>query len=97
MGIEAILSELNEQQKIAACMANNHALILAGAGSGKTKTIIARAAYLISSGTPAHRIHILTFTRRSASSRGCCSGVKGLNISYLVHFVDPKGTKGIWM
>lgn len=67
MGIEAILTELNEQQKIAACMPNNHALILAGAGSGKTKTIIARAAYLISSGTPAHRIHILTFTRRSAS------------------------------
>lgn len=48
-------------------MPPRHALVLAGAGCGKTKTIVARAAYLISTGTPSHRIQILTFTRRSAS------------------------------
>ena len=48
-------------------MQRQHALVLAGAGCGKTKTIIARAAFLISNGTPSHRIQILTFTRRAAS------------------------------
>jgi DNA helicase II / ATP-dependent DNA helicase PcrA len=67
MTIASLLSDLNEHQRIAASMPNQHTLVLAGAGCGKTKTIVARAAFLISSGTPAHRIQILTFTRRSAS------------------------------
>ena len=67
MTIDSLLSELNEHQRIAASMQRQHALVLAGAGCGKTKTIIARTAFLISNGTPAHRIQILTFTRRSAS------------------------------
>jgi DNA helicase II / ATP-dependent DNA helicase PcrA len=67
MTIESLLSELNEPQRLAASMQRQHALVLAGAGCGKTKTIIARAAFLISNGTPANRIQILTFTRRSAS------------------------------
>ena len=67
MTLHSVLAELNSSQRIAACMARQHALILAGAGTGKTKTIVARAAYLISNGTPAHRIQILAFTRRAAS------------------------------
>ncbi|RLJ19148.1 ATP-dependent DNA helicase PcrA [bacterium endosymbiont of Escarpia laminata] len=67
MTINQLLSDLNENQRKAACMPRQHALILAGAGTGKTKTIVSRAAYLISNGTPAHRIQILAFTRRSAS------------------------------
>ncbi len=67
MSIERLLDELNPRQREAATLTNQHALVLAGAGAGKTKTIIARAAYLISSGIPASRIRILTFTRRSAS------------------------------
>lgn len=63
----SLLSELNEHQRIAATMNNQHALVLAGAGCGKTKTIVARAAFLISSGVPANRIQILTFTKRSAA------------------------------
>ncbi|MCK5679811.1 UvrD-helicase domain-containing protein, partial [bacterium] len=53
MSIENLLSELNQSQFQAACMPSKHALILAGAGTGKTKTIVARAAYLISIGVPA--------------------------------------------
>ncbi|MDX2494973.1 MAG: ATP-dependent helicase [Desulfuromusa sp.] len=67
MSIQYLLEELNEAQREAATLPNRHALVLAGAGSGKTKTIIARAAYLIAAGIPAHRIKILTFTRRAAS------------------------------
>ena len=67
MTINSLLSELNEHQRIAATMQRQHALVLAGAGCGKTKTIVARAAFLISAGTPSHRIQILTFTRRAAS------------------------------
>ena len=67
MTIDSLLSELNEHQRVAASMQCQHALVLAGAGCGKTKTIVARAAFLISDGTPSHRIQILTFTRRAAS------------------------------
>ncbi len=67
MSLELLLRELNESQRNAATVANTHTLVLAGAGCGKTKTIIARAAYLISEGTSPERIQLLTFTRRSAS------------------------------
>jgi DNA helicase II / ATP-dependent DNA helicase PcrA len=67
MTIESLLAELNSNQRIAASIGRQHALILAGAGTGKTKTIIARAAYLIANGTPPHRIQIMAFTRRAAS------------------------------
>lgn len=66
MTIHSLLAELNESQRLAAMGEAQHALVLAGAGSGKTKTIVARAAFLISQGVPAQRIQILTFTRRSA-------------------------------
>lgn len=67
MSLNHLLDELNKEQLKAACMSQQHALVLAGAGTGKTKTIVARAAYLIANGTPADRIQILAFTRRSAS------------------------------
>lgn len=67
MTFDTLLASLNEHQRAAATLARQHGLVLAGAGAGKTKTIVARAAFLISEGVPAHRIQILTFTRRSAS------------------------------
>ena len=65
--MDTLLSDLNPKQRRAASIARQHALVLAGAGTGKTRTIIARAAYLIFNGTPAHRIQIMAFTRRAAS------------------------------
>jgi DNA helicase-2/ATP-dependent DNA helicase PcrA len=67
MDIEKLIENLNEHQRNAVTFAGTHALVIAGAGTGKTRTIIARAACLIHSGSQAERIQILTFTRRSAS------------------------------
>jgi len=61
------IEELNESQKKAVEFNGKHLLVLAGAGTGKTHTIISRAAYLISSGTRGNRIQILSFTRKSAN------------------------------
>ena len=41
--------------------------MLAGAGCGKTKTIIARCEHLIANGVPASRIYVMTFTRKAAA------------------------------
>lgn len=67
MSLASLIDELNPQQKQAATTESQHSLVLAGAGCGKTKTIVARAAYLVDQGIPANQIQILTFTRRSAS------------------------------
>lgn len=61
------LSELNSNQLKAVTFQGKHLLVLAGAGTGKTKTIISRASYLISNGVNPSKIQILTFTKRAAS------------------------------
>jgi DNA helicase II / ATP-dependent DNA helicase PcrA len=61
-----ILERLNEEQRRAATHAAGPLLVLAGAGTGKTRTLVARAAWLRSQGVPASRILLLTFTRRAA-------------------------------
>ena len=60
--------ELNPQQKAAAQYRGSakSLLIMAGAGCGKTRTIIARASNLIRSGVDASRILMMTFTNRAA-------------------------------
>ena len=58
--------KLNSQQLQAATFDGKHLLVLAGAGTGKTRTIIARAIYLLQKGADPHRIKILSFTRKSA-------------------------------
>jgi len=57
---------LNKQQLAAATYNGKHLLVLAGAGTGKTRTIIARALHLISTGVQPTRIKILSFTKKSA-------------------------------
>lgn len=59
-------SSLNPQQQQAATFNGKHLLVRAGAGTGKTRVIIARARHLIDSGVPPQRILILSFTRKSA-------------------------------
>ena len=61
-----MLSTLNEAQQIAAKHIDGPLLILAGAGTGKTKTITSRLAYLISLGIDPAATLTLTFTNKAA-------------------------------
>src|SRR5438477_2749336 len=58
--------ELNEQQHAAVSAPPGPALIIAGAGSGKTRTLTYRVAYLLEQGIPADRVLLLTFTNKAA-------------------------------
>ena len=58
--------ELNPQQHAAVTAPPGPALVIAGAGSGKTRTLIYRVAFLLEQGIPADRILLLTFTNKAA-------------------------------
>jgi DNA helicase II / ATP-dependent DNA helicase PcrA len=65
-GPVAALDALNDDQRRAATYRGGPLLILAGAGTGKTGTLVARAAWLRGQGLQPSRILLLTFTRRAA-------------------------------
>ncbi|MCK5060648.1 ATP-dependent helicase, partial [Candidatus Bipolaricaulota bacterium] len=60
------LEELNPQQQAAVTYGDGPLLVVAGAGTGKTKTLAYRVAYLIAQGVNPGKILLLTFTRRAA-------------------------------
>jgi DNA helicase-2/ATP-dependent DNA helicase PcrA len=57
---------LNSQQLAAVTAGEGPSLVIAGAGSGKTRTLVYRVAYLIDSGIDPSQILLLTFTRKSS-------------------------------
>lgn len=63
---EKHLKALNPEQKSAVLTRGKHTLVLAGAGTGKTKTLTTRAASLIQEGVRPQQIVLLTFTRKAA-------------------------------
>ena len=64
--VEARLARLAPDQRAAATAPSGPILCVAPAGSGKTTTLVARAAWLIDSGTPPDAIRAITFNKRAA-------------------------------
>src|ERR1051325_4798005 len=58
--------QLNPEQHAAVTALPGPALVIAGAGAGKTRTLIYRVAFLLEQGIPADRILLLTFTNKAA-------------------------------
>ncbi len=94
--IKEILEKLNPAQREAVESIEGPVLVIAGAGSGKTRTLTTRLAYLVSQGIPAERILLLTFTRKAAREMitraealvgNACGKVQGGTFHSLCHYM----------
>ena len=65
--LDAVLKGLNSEQLDAVKCVEGPVLIVAGAGSGKTRVLTSRIAYILSQGCDASRVLALTFTKKAAS------------------------------
>lgn len=65
--LNVIMASLNDEQRQAVCCVDGPVLIVAGAGSGKTRVLTSRIAYLLASGAEPSGILALTFTKKAAS------------------------------
>lgn len=77
--------ELNKEQLDVVLHGDGPCLVLAGAGTGKTRTIVYRIAYLLEHGVPPQEILLLTFTNRAAKEM--MSRISGL---------FPQAPQGLW-
>ena len=66
MDVEKLLEDLTDEQKAAATHVDGPLLIIAGAGSGKTRVLTRRVAFLVGQGIPAQSILAITFTNKAA-------------------------------
>ena len=80
---EEILNELNEQQRLPVVDYKGASIVIAGAGSGKTRVIVARTAYMIEDGVDPKSILLFTFTRKAANE------IK----DRVIHQIGEKGKK----
>jgi DNA helicase-2/ATP-dependent DNA helicase PcrA len=83
--LEDLKNKLNDMQYKAATAINGAALIIAGAGSGKTRTLTYRIACMISQGIAPQNILALTFTNKAATEmRERIKSIVGSQNSYLI-------------
>ncbi len=85
--MEAIRTDLNKAQQEAVVNHRGPALVIAGAGSGKTRVLTYRIAYLLSMGISPSRILALTFTNKAASEMK----------ERIATMVSPDLARALWM
>lgn len=85
--LEEYLSQLNEAQRAPTLQKDGPMIVIAGAGSGKTRVLTYRIAYLMSQGVDAFNILALTFTNKAARE------MKGR----IADIVGDSEAKNLWM
>lgn len=85
--ISDLLNQLDEAQRAAVEFCTGPSLVIAGAGSGKTRVLTYKIAYLIEQGLPPYHILALTFTNKAAKEMK----------SRIAELVGPKKARSLWM